>query len=66
LVCTHEKNCEPEGVPDFLIPHKVVVLLLGADHAHCFYGQVSGEGNHFLYKSKEILEFTDYAVQVKK
>jgi hypothetical protein len=55
-----------EGVPDFLIPHKVVVLLLGADHAHCFYGQVSGEGNHFLYKSEEILEFTDYAVQVKK
>lgn len=54
------------GVPDFLTPHKLVVLPLGTDHAHCFYGQVSGEGNHFPDKSKDILEFTDYAVQVTK
>ncbi|CAK9259007.1 unnamed protein product [Sphagnum jensenii] len=52
------------GVPDFLTPHKLVVLPLGTDHAHCFYGQVSGEGNHFPDKSKDILELTDYAVQL--
>jgi hypothetical protein len=60
------EELQAEGVPDFLILHKVVVLPLGADNAHCFYGQVSGEGNHFLYKSKDILEFTDYAVQATK
>ncbi len=30
-----------EGVPDYLIPHKVLVLPLGADMMHfCYYGWI--------------------------